>query len=96
MATKTKPKSDKSGNKSSALHKEVEISEVLEAVVGKGPMSRATISKKMWNYIKQHQCQDPKNRRMIKPDDKLSKLFGTSELVDMFKMNAYVASHVKG
>jgi len=50
----------------------LELSEDLEAVVGKGPMPRTEITKKIWDYIKKNKLQDPKNKRNIVPDAKQS------------------------
>ena len=54
----------------------MQISDDLGAVVGKGPMPRTEVTKKLWAYIKTHKCQDTKNKRNINPDEKLSKVLG--------------------
>lgn len=75
--------------------KPVELSEVLEEIVGKGPMARTEVIKKLWDYIKKHKLQDPTNKRNIKPDSKLAKVFGSSATIDMFKMTSKVSKHLK-
>ncbi len=80
--------------KNSALAKPVTISKDLAAVIGEGPMPRTQVTKKIWEYIKQHDRQDPKNRRNIVPDDKLAKVFGTTRPVDMFKMTSLLSQHL--
>ena len=40
--------------KPSAFMKPVEISKELAEVVGKGPMARTEVTKKLWEYIKKH------------------------------------------
>ena len=47
----------------SAFMKPMKISEDLAAVVGKGPMPRSQVVKKLWVYIKKNDLQDKKNRR---------------------------------
>lgn len=80
--------------KPSAFMKPVAVSAVLEKVVGKGPMARTEVTKKLWDYIKKHKLQDPKNKRNIKPDENLSKVFGSSADIDMFKMTGKVSQHL--
>lgn len=79
----------------SAFMKPVNISEELAAVVGKGPLPRTEIVKKVWEYIKKHGLQDAKNKRNINPDDKLAKVFGSKESVNMFQMTKLISAHIK-
>ena len=51
--------------KKSKFMQPMQISEELTAVVGRGPMPRTEVTKKLWAYIKAHKCQDTKNRRNI-------------------------------
>ena len=77
----------------SAFMKPVYPSDELAEVVGKKAMPRTEITKKLWAYIKKNDLQDPKNKRMINPDDKLKKVLG-SKPIDMFKMTAKVSKHL--
>lgn len=77
-----------------ALLKPMHLSGDLEAVIGKGPMSRGEVVKKLWDYIKKHDLQNPKNKRNILADDKLKPIFGKSE-VTMFEMTKLVSGHLK-
>ena len=70
------------------------LSDELEAVVGKGPMSRGEVVKKIWEYIKKHDLQNPKNRRNIMADAKLKPLFGGKGEVSMFEMTKLVSGHL--
>lgn len=73
----------------------MKLSEELSAIVGKGPMPRTEVTKKLWAYIKKHNLQDPKNKRNINPDDKLQKVFGGSKkAVNMFEMTKLVNKHL--
>lgn len=74
--------------------KPVMVSEALAEIVGKGPMARTEVTKKLWDYIKKYKLQDPDNKRNIKPDPKLAKVFGSSEAIDMFKMTSKVSKHL--
>ena len=77
-----------------ALMKPMKLSEELEAVVGKGPMPRSQVVKKIWEYIKSKDLQNPKNRRNILADDKLKVVFGGKGEVTMFEMTKLVSAHL--
>jgi chromatin remodeling complex protein RSC6 len=76
-----------------ALQKPVNLSADLEAVVGKGPMTRAQVTSKVWEYIKAKGLQDSKDKRQINPDGLLGKVIGNSQ-ISMFKMTAAVSKHL--
>jgi upstream activation factor subunit UAF30 len=78
-----------------ALLKPLDLSEDLEAVVGKGPMPRSQVVKKLWEYIKKNDLQNPKNKRNILADDKLKTVFGGKGEVSMFEMTKLVSKHLK-
>jgi len=80
--------------KASKFMQPMQISEVLAAIVGKGPMARTEVTKKLWDYIKKNKCQDPNNKRNINPDEKLAKLFGGKKAVNMFEMTKLVSKHL--
>ena len=78
----------------SAFMKPMSVSEDLAAVVGKGPMPRSEVVKKLWAYIKKHGLQDQKNRRNINADAALKKVFGGKGAVNMFEMTKLVSKHL--
>lgn len=77
-----------------ALMKPLQPSKELAAVVGSEPLPRPEVVKKVWDYIKKNDLQNPKNRREILGDDKLKVVFGKDK-VTMFEMNKYLAQHLK-
>lgn len=77
-----------------ALAKPLNLSPELEAVVGAGPMPRSEVVKKLWDYIKAKNLQNPQNKRNIFADDKLMPIFGKKE-VTMFEMTKLVSAHIK-
>ena len=79
--------------KESKFMQPMQVSEELAAVVGRGPMPRTEVTKKLWAYIKTHKCQDPKNKRNINPDDKLAKVLG-KKAINMFEMTRLVNKHL--
>lgn len=91
MPVKTKAKAVK---KPSAFMKPVKPSADLAEIVGKGSMPRTEITQKLWAYIRKHNLQDPKNKKQIRPDEKLAKVFGTKKAVDMFEMTRLVSKHL--
>ena len=79
-----------------ALMKPVQPDEVLAVIVGSDPIPRSEITKKLWEYIKGKDLQDPKNRRNIIADEALKPVFGGKETVTMFEMTKLVNQHIKG
>ncbi len=77
-----------------ALMKPMALSEDLQAVIGKGPMSRGDVMKEIWVYIKKHDLQNPKNKRNILADEKLLKVFGGKKEITMFEMTKIVSGHL--
>jgi chromatin remodeling complex protein RSC6 len=78
----------------SAFMKPMTISSELAAIVGKGPMPRSEVVKKLWVYIKSNNLQDPKSKRNIIADADLKKVFGGKAVVDMFEMTKLVSKHL--
>ena len=76
-----------------AFMKAFKPSSELAAVVGPEPLARTEVIKKLWDYIKAHDLQDPKNKRMINADAKLRPVFGT-EQVSMFDLAGLVVKHL--
>lgn len=77
-----------------ALLKPMNLTADLEAVVGKGPMARGQVVKKLWEYIKSNNLQNPSNKRNILADAKLKVLFGGKGEVTMFEMTKLVSKHL--
>jgi len=78
-----------------ALMKPVQPDEALAAIVGSKPLPRSEMTKKLWDYIKKHDLQDPKKRTLINADDALKVVFGGKKQVSMFEMTKLVSGHVK-
>ena len=80
--------------KQSALMRPVQVSDALAEIVGKGPMPRTEVTKKLWEYIKKNKLQDSKAKRQINPDQKLGRVIGNAQ-IDMFQMTKKVSTHLK-
>lgn len=91
-------KNQKAGDSSSGkvrggLSQKVKPDDKLSPVVGSAPLTRAELTKKVWDYIKANDLQDSKDRRAINADDKLRPIFGKKQ-VSMFEMTKLVNQHV--
>ena len=76
-----------------ALMKPLQPSKELAAVVGSDPLPRPEVVSKVWDYIKKNNLQNPQNKREIKADSRLEKVFGKKS-VTMFEMNKHLAQHL--
>lgn len=77
-----------------AFMKPLKLTAELEAVVGKGPMPRSEVVKKLWIYIKKNDLQDKTNKRNINADANLKAVFGGKSMVNMFEMTKLVSKHL--
>ena len=78
---------------SKALGKPVTPSKDLAAIVGAEPLPRTAVVKKMWDYIRKHDLQNPADKREILADDKLKIIFGKDKAT-MFELNKFLSSHL--
>jgi DNA topoisomerase III len=65
----------------------------LAAVIGDGAVARTEVVKKVWDYVKAHNLQDPADKRVIVADAKLLPVFG-KERVGMFEITGIVGKHL--
>ncbi len=68
-------------------------SDALAAVIGSEPVARTQVIKKLWDYIKAENLQDPSNKRAINADAKLLPVFGKPQ-VTMFELAGIVGKHL--
>ncbi|MFO1232341.1 MAG: DNA topoisomerase III [Paenacidovorax caeni] len=68
-------------------------SAALAAVIGSEPVARPEAVKKLWDYIKAHNLQDPKDKRTIRADDKLRAVFG-KDSAGMFELTGLLGAHL--
>jgi chromatin remodeling complex protein RSC6 len=79
--------------KNNALNKPVNLTPQLEGVIGKGPLTRAEVTSKVWVYIKANGLQDTVNKRNINPDAKLAEVTGKDQIT-MFQLTSLVSKHL--
>jgi len=100
LMEKSTKKRKTNANKVSGFEKPTAISDELAKFVGEpiGTMlARTAVSKKIHEYVKSNNLQNPNNRRIITPDAKLKKLLkttGTEEL-SYFNLQKYLKVHFK-
>lgn len=92
--TKTAKATKEAAPKKTRKMPNVHLSKDLASVVGEDSMPRGEVLKKIWDYIRSNNLQDPANKRSILPDAKLAKVFGSQDAVDMFKMTGILSSHM--
>jgi upstream activation factor subunit UAF30 len=79
---------------SAAFMKPVQPDQKLSEIIGREPLPRTEVMRKLWNYIRGHNLQDPVNKTFIKADEKLRDVFGGKDRVNMFEMTKLVFQHV--
>ena len=83
------------GRAAGALAKPVRAYEVLAVFVGTKPLPRTEIAHKLWEYIRSHGLQDPKNRQNIKADEKLRALFNGQEQATILELIRFLHQHLR-
>ena len=75
--------------------KPVQPDEKLSAIIGSEAIPRTEVTRKLWDYIRNHNLQDPGNKTRINADEKLKEVFDGRGQVTMFEMTKLVFNHVK-
>ncbi len=83
-----------SPKKNSAFMKALKPTPELAAVIGPDPVPRTEATKRLWEYIKANNLQNPANKRNILCDAKLKAVMGKDE-VTMFEMTGLVGKHLQ-
>lgn len=94
VAKKVAPKKAKR-KPNAAFMAPLTVSNQLADVIGKKPMPRTEIIKKIWDYIKKNGLQDKTNRRMINADEKLGLIFGGRKQISMFELAKVVNDQIQ-
>jgi chromatin remodeling complex protein RSC6 len=79
---------------SAAFMKPVQPDEKLAEIIGNTPVPRTEVTRKLWDYIRSRNLQDPANKTFIKTDDKLKAVLDGKDRVSMFEMTKLVFNHV--
>jgi upstream activation factor subunit UAF30 len=79
-----------------ALNQKLKPSAELSEILGSSqPVTRAEAVKRLWDYVKEHDLQNPENRREILADDKLRLLFGKNK-ISMFEVGRVINENLSG
>ncbi|ACZ32657.1 DNA topoisomerase I [Chlamydia pneumoniae LPCoLN] len=65
----------------------------LAKMIGNEPVSRGEATKKIWDYIKEHQLQAPENKKLLVPDNNLATIIGPNP-IDMFQLSKHLSQHL--
>ncbi|ANH78570.1 DNA topoisomerase I [Candidatus Chlamydia sanziniae] len=88
--SKTKAKKKDATTKKSPLFTP---SSSLADMIGNTHVSRGEATKKLWQYIKDHNLQSPENKKLLVPDSKLAAIIGNTP-VDMFQLPKFLSQHL--
>lgn len=69
-------------------------SPALAAAIGTESVTRGEATKKIWDYIKANNLQDPDDKRQILPDPTLAHLFGSTQPLNMFKLASILSKNL--
>ena len=94
VAKKKAAKKKSARKPNEAFMKPMTPSKELAAVVGEKALPRTQVIKKIWDYIKKHNLQNPKNKRNILADDKLKPVFKGKSEVTMFELAGLIGKHL--
>lgn len=90
---KTTKGEDRSGKKK-RKQKQYLLSDDLRKVVGKDVLSRPEVIQRLWVYIREHNLQNPEDKRQIKCDELLKKVMAGNDTVTIFSLNKYFGAHL--
>ncbi|KAF2877837.1 hypothetical protein BDV95DRAFT_478640 [Massariosphaeria phaeospora] len=76
----------KSPKRTGGFHKPMALSTPLSELLGETQLSRPQTVKKIWQYVKARDLQDPSDKRQIRCDDAMRAVF-KQDRVHMFTMN---------
>ncbi|KAL3674553.1 hypothetical protein V7S43_000501 [Phytophthora oleae] len=91
---KTDGEEGKKSRGGGGFNAELSLSPELAQVVGAETMARPQVVKALWAYIREHDLQDPNNKKTILLDDTLRNVFQRDSFT-MFSMNKFVKRHVR-
>ncbi|KAI3431055.1 SWIB domain-containing protein [Psidium guajava] len=69
------------------------VSPEMQALVGVPEIPRTQALKRIWAYIKEHNLQDPENKKIIICDEKLKKIFGGKDQVGFLEIAGLISPH---
>ncbi|KAJ7967542.1 upstream activation factor subunit spp27-like [Quillaja saponaria] len=81
------------GKQPRGIMKPRKVSPEMQALVGVPEIPRTEALKRIWAYIKEHNLQDPGNKKIIICDEKLKKIFGGKDRVGFLEIAGLITPH---
>merc|ERR1712179_519541 len=84
-----------SDKKATGIQKPLNVSnELAKIITAKGEqVSRPQVVKKLWDYLKKNNLQDPEQKQWFTPDKTMHPIFG-KEKIKCFSMSKYLKEHL--
>ncbi|KAJ4963768.1 hypothetical protein NE237_023707 [Protea cynaroides] len=93
-AASSKPVSSTTGKRQPrGITKPKPISPAMQEFLGVPEIPRTQALKQIWAYIKEHNLQDPENKKIIVCDEKLKNIFGGKERVGFLEISGLINPH---
>ncbi|ERN14421.1 hypothetical protein AMTR_s00033p00241730 [Amborella trichopoda] len=91
--SKRRMSKDKKRTGGGGFSKPCGLSPELQAFMGVSVLPRTEVVKRIWAHIREHNLQDPANKRNIICDEQLRSLFDVDS-IGMFQMNKVLSKHI--
>ncbi|CAL9235651.1 unnamed protein product [Arabidopsis halleri] len=93
MAKAASSSGAKNGRQGTGILKVVPVSKPLATFIGENEVSRTTAVKKIWEYIKLNNLQNPENKREILCDEQLKTIFSGKDTVGFLEISKLLSQH---
>ncbi|KAI3445912.1 hypothetical protein Pfo_002577 [Paulownia fortunei] len=94
ISAAAKPATEANKSEPRGIRKPRRVSPEMQAFLGGVPeIPRTQALKEIWAYIKQHNLQDPADKKVIICDEKLKKIFGGRDRVGFLEIAGLINPH---
>ncbi|GMI74589.1 hypothetical protein like AT2G14880 [Hibiscus trionum] len=93
MTQATASKTETGSRKPRGIMKPRRVSPEMQALVGVPEIPRTEVLKRIWDHIKEHNLQDPDNKRVIICDEKLKKIFADKDRIGFLEIARLINPH---
>ena len=93
IARAKKARSERIADNQALFNEPADYSEAVAAIVGPPPRSRTEVMTRVWQYIKAHRLQDPKDSSIILVQKLLRDVIPGQSRVTLFEMTEYLFEH---
>ncbi|KAJ4898972.1 SWIB/MDM2 domain superfamily protein [Raphanus sativus] len=92
-ASSSEPSSTTKTREPRGIMKPRPVTPEMQDVVGESVIPRTQALKRIWAYIKEHDLQDPRNKKVIICDEKLKKIFDGKDSVGFLEIAKLIGPH---